>query len=92
MRTYSKNGWEEVSVKKIIINKISSKPLYTAEWLIDWLKKNPKFNNYKRNQCRRCLIHFDKIQKDNVWLAFTNKGNMQICDKCYKAIKQEFLK
>lgn len=84
----TKTGWEEIAIDKIIIDFKNSfkKPIYSVEHVICFVEKNPIFNKRGWNHCERCDIGWVNIKTGNVWLAFTNKGNKSICDKCKKEL------
>lgn len=73
------DGWLEITTKKVVIEHIW-RDFNTNEQWNDFNDRQPKIGR-KRKTCKACGSKW-KTNNSDVALAFTNKGNMSICQTC----------
>lgn len=77
---FTRDGWEEIRTKKMIVTHIDNKPFIKNK---DWLSYNKRYGD-KKNKRQSCKICGEKWKDTNsdIYIILTNKGNKPICLKC----------
>ena len=78
-RELNPNGWDEITTVKIRIDRIW-RNFSTNETWVRIHEEKPKLAR-NRKRCKCCGTNF-KDSGSDIALAFTNKGNKILCQKC----------
>ena len=90
-REINPEGWDEITTKKIRIISIVRNFSTNESWVKSHWDGGRLSNLKGRKNCKCCNTSFKKSGSD-VALAFTDKGNKVLCQKCVDYFEGEGIK